>query len=194
MPAERLTPEERRLLLHFARQSIESALDGREFLPPDLGSLSPSLREEGVCFVTLTCQGGELRGCIGGLEAVQPLAVDVCKHAAAAAFEDYRFAPVRRNELSAICIEISRLTPPEPLDYGSPTELLSLFRPMVDGVVIRDGRRRSTFLPQVWEKLPDPEIFLNHLCQKMGAQPDLWRKKKLQVERYQVEEFSDQHV
>jgi AmmeMemoRadiSam system protein A len=109
----------------------------------------------------------------------------------AAALQDYRFPPVPLEELPEIEIEISRLTTPQPLEYADATDLVSALRPGVDGVTLRDGWRRATFLPQVWEKLPDPEMFLSHLCDKMGAAPDLWRRKKLDVSIYQVEEFHE---
>ncbi len=134
---------------------------------------------------------GELRGCIGILEARQPLILDVQEHAVAAALEDYRFPPLRFEEIDNIRIEISRLTNPIELDYDQPGDLVKLLRPGIDGVVLRDGHLRATFLPQVWEKLPQPEEFLRHLCAKMGASGDLWRRKKLQVLIYQVEEFHE---
>ena len=190
MDSPSLSPDERRLLLSLARQSIEHAVHGRRF-EPDLKALPPRLSEDGVCFVTLFMPGGELRGCIGGLEATQPLALDVCQHAASAALEDYRFNPIRPAEVPLLQIEISRLTRPERLEYEQPEDLLRLLCPKRDGVVLRDGFQRATFLPQVWDKLPDPEAFLSHLCQKMGASPDLWRRRKLQVEIYQVEEFCE---
>lgn len=191
MQTETLTPDERRQLLQLARRSIEQAVCGNAGLPPELDTFPPALREIGVCFVTLTLPGGELRGCIGGLEAVQPLARDVWEHAAAAALDDYRFMPVAPEELPLIQIEISRLTQPQPLDYENPEDLPGLLHPNVDGVVLRDGLRRATFLPQVWEKIPDPREFLSHLCQKMGAASDLWRRRKLKVEIYHVEEFHE---
>jgi uncharacterized protein len=192
MSAEPLTHEERCLLLEFARRSIDMAANGLIFHPPALETLSPHLRENGVCFVTLTLPGGELRGCIGGLEATQPLVLDVCEHAVAAARDDYRFLPVRLDEIPDLTIEISRLTPPEPLMYDDPAQLSSLLHPMEDGVILRDGTRRATFLPQVWEKLPAPESFLTHLCQKMGAPGNLWRHKKLQVDIYHAEKFEEE--
>jgi uncharacterized protein len=185
-----LTTSDREQLLSLARLSIQRVVCGEDLPQVDLESLSPALREDGVCFVTLTTYG-DLRGCIGGLEATQPLALDVIEHAAAAATEDYRFFPVRPEELTHLHIEISRLTTPVPLEYVDPMDLPGLLHPGVDGVVLRDGFRRSTFLPQVWEKLPDPVMFLNHLCQKMGAPGDLWRRKVLKVEIYHVEEFHE---
>lgn len=191
---DRLTPEERRALLLLARTAIEQAVCGSVYEPESLESLPPRLCEPGVCFVTLMMPGGDLRGCIGGLEALEPLALDVCHHAAAAATEDYRFMPVRPDEVSLLQIEISRLTRPQILEYSRPEELPGILTPGLDGVVLRDGFRRATFLPQVWEKLPDPCAFLSHLCQKMGAPSDLWRHRKLTVEIYHVEEFHEEEA
>ncbi len=191
MSREPLSEEERRLLLQLARRSIEAAVNGKplpEIRPEDYPA---RLFEPGVCFVTLTDAHGELRGCVGALEAYQPLVEDVREHAVAAALEDYRFPPVRPQEVEHLKIEISRLTLPHPLPYENPEDLPRLLRPHVDGVILRDGIRRATFLPQVWEKIPDPEAFLSHLCQKMGAPGSLWRKKKLDVYTYEVEEFHE---
>lgn len=190
MDIKPLSPAERQTLLKLARQSIERAVAKRPLPRLNLEEFSPALRENGASFVTLTIQG-ELRGCIGALEAYQPLVQDVCEHAAAAALEDYRFYPVTPAEVPLLNIEISRLTPPQPLEYQQPAELLARLRPGVDGVILRDGIRRATFLPQVWEKIPKPEEFLSHLCLKMGASANLWRQRPLQVFTYQVEEFHE---
>lgn len=191
MDQETLTPIERQQLLRLARQAIEAAAAGRE--PPgiDPEEFSARLFEPGAVFVTLTEADGELRGCIGTLQAYQPLVEDVREHAAAAAMHDYRFLPVAPEEVAGLSIEISRLTAPQPLEYDTPEQLLERLRPGVDGVILRDGRSRATFLPQVWEKVPRPEEFLGHLCLKMGAPANLWRKKKLEAEVYQVEEFHE---
>jgi len=119
------------------------------------------------------------------------LAEDVREHAIAAALSDYRFPSVQVSELKGIHIEVSRLTAPVALEYAGPEDLVARLRPGVDGVILRDGNRRATFLPQVWEQLPDVEEFLAHLCNKMGASPDLWRRKHLDVQIYQVEEFHE---
>lgn len=187
---ERLTDAERRYLLDLARQALENGVRGDP--PPALqpDKLSPKLTVKGASFVTLT-RRGMLRGCIGAIEPYQTLAEDVREHAAAAALEDYRFLPVQPEELSEICIEVSRLTTPRPLVYENAEDLLAKLRPGVDGVVLRDGFRRATFLPQVWEKIPRPDDFLSHLCQKMGAGSDLWKRKNLEVLIYQVEEFHE---
>ena len=190
MSEDQLSPEERTLLLAQARQALTSGVRGAPLAPLDLEAFPPKLRQPGVAFVTLT-MGGQLRGCVGALEAYQPLVEDVREHAVAAGLKDYRFPPVTSDELPQLSIEISRLTPPELLEYDGPDELLTKLRPGVDGVVIKDGLQRATFLPQVWEKLPSPVTFLEHLCQKMGAPANLWRKKKLDILIYQVEEFHE---
>jgi len=187
---EKLTPEERRQLLYLARQALQACVCGEKLAPLDLDRLQDRLREPGASFVTLASQGA-LRGCIGALEPVLPLAEDVRLHTIAAALQDYRFPPVCPEELPEITIEISRLTRPSPLKYDRPEDLARCLRAGVDGVVLVDGVKRSTFLPQVWSKIPTPEDFLGHLCLKMGADPDLWRRRKLQVYTYRVEEFCE---
>lgn len=190
VPEAQLNEADRAFLLSLARQSIDNCVTGAEAPHIDNQPLSPKLREQGACFVTLTSRG-YLRGCVGALEPYQSLVEDVIEHAAAAAVQDYRFPPVQAKELQDIEIEISYLTQPKPLLYDKPEELSRLLRPGIDGVVIRDGRSRATFLPQVWEKIPDPEEFLEELCMKMGAPADLWRRKKIDVMIYQVEEFHE---
>ncbi len=187
---DKLTPEEKDTLLRLAREALQQGVAGRTMVALDPERLTPTLRAEGASFVTLTI-GGQLRGCIGALEPYQPLAADVREHAVAAALEDPRFPPVSREEVDQIEIEISRLTMPCNLEYRDADDLLSRLRPNIDGVVLRDGFRRATFLPQVWEKIPDKEDFLDNLCYKMGEPPDLWRRKHLEVLTYQVEEFKE---
>lgn len=185
-----LTDEEKRLLLRLAREALTQAVRGQPPAPLDLSTLSPALCAEGAAFVTLTMRG-QLRGCIGALEPYQPLAEDVREHAIAAGLSDPRFAPLTAAELKDVKIEISRLTTPTPLEYRDADDLLAKLRPGVDGVILCDGWRRATFLPQVWEKIPDKAEFLNNLCWKMGVAPDTWRKKHLEVLIYQVEEFHE---
>jgi AmmeMemoRadiSam system protein A len=156
----------------------------------NLEKLTPALRTEGASFVTLTI-GGQLRGCIGALEPYQPLAEDVREHTVGAALEDPRFPPVSREEVDRIEIEISRLTLPKALEYTHAEDLVTRLRPHLDGVILRDGFRRATFLPQVWEKIPDKAEFLDNLCYKMGEPPDTWRRKHLDVQTYEVEEFRE---
>jgi len=187
---EKLSLAEQQTLLHLAREAMECGVRGKKLSPLDEESLSAHLREQGASFVTLT-ERGQLRGCIGALEPHQPLAHDVREHAVAAALKDPRFPPVREDELNRIQIEVSRLTRPVPLEYKDAADLLSKLRPQVDGVILSDGARRATFLPQVWEKIPDPAEFLNNLCYKMGIHDNAWRTRHLDVLIYQVEEFHE---
>lgn len=188
---EKLTSEEQQILLRLAREAMERGVKGEELLPLELSSLPASLREEGCSFITLTLRG-QLRGCIGSLDAYQSLAEDVREHAIAAALKDPRFPPVREDEVSGIQIEVSRLTRAVLLEYQDANDLLSKLRPHVDGVILRAvPSRRATFLPQVWEKIPDCAEFLNNLCYKMGVEPDAWRHTHLDVLTYEVEEFHE---
>ena len=188
---EKLTLEEQTILLRLAREALERGVKGEVLPPLDLSSLPLPLREEGSSFVTITSEG-QLRGCIGALDAYQPLAEDVREHAVGAALKDPRFPPVKEEELGGIQIEISRLTRPLPLVYTDADDLLAKLHPHVDGVILRQGSyHRATFLPQVWEKIPQPAEFLNNLCYKMGMEPDGWRHKHLDVLTYQVEEFHE---
>ena len=186
-----LSATEKQQLLLIAREAITAVAGGCQPQELQMENMPPNLRENGASFVTLTVHNC-LRGCIGALEACQPLALDVQEHAVAAATQDFRFSPLQEKELSSTRIEISCLTPFQPLLYHDPQELPELIRPGVHGVILSDGFRHATFLPQVWEKLPSPQDFLSHLCMKMGASPDLWRKKKLNVYVYTVEEFEEE--
>ncbi|HEX7433029.1 MAG TPA: AmmeMemoRadiSam system protein A [Anaerolineaceae bacterium] len=190
MMPETLSQDDQTILLKLARQRMTLAVREKKRLILDLQTYSPMLQQPGASFVTLTIEDG-LRGCIGALEAYQPLVEDVVEHAIGAALEDYRFLPVSPNELDRIKIEISRLTQPQPLSYTDSRDLIARLHPGQDGVILKDGVRRATFLPQVWEKLPDPEQFLGNLCEKMGAPYNLWQHKPLQVLIYQVEEFHE---
>lgn len=188
--SHQLNETEQKILLKIAREALEDCVRGDPLTSLKLEQLPNRLRENGASFVTLTI-AERLRGCIGTLEAYQPLAGDVQEHAVAAALQDFRFPKVQPRELSAIKIEISVLTPRTPLHYDNPEDLAHKLRPGVDGVVLQDGYRKATFLPQVWEKLPDPEEFLAQLCLKMSAPTDLWRTKPLQVFIYQVQDFHE---
>ena len=182
--------ESQRFLLKIARESLAAAVQGQALPPIKLDELPAVLRMDGASFVTLT-EAGRLRGCIGALAAYQPLALDVQEHAVAAALQDFRFAPVGPDELPDIAIEVSILTPQEPLAYEGPADLVRKLRPGVDGVTLQNQFQKATFLPQVWETLPNPEEFLSHLCLKMGSKANQWREKHLQVFTYQVQEFNE---
>lgn len=186
-----LTDKDKCVLLHVARQAIHNTVNRLTLPELKLSDYSKVLQEIGASFVTLT-EAGNLRGCIGTIDPYQPLVQDVCEHAISAALEDYRFYPVQPEDVPYIRIEISRLSPLKKLEYSQSQDLLVLLHPGMDGVVIRDGLRRATFLPQVWEKIDTVEGFLEQLCYKMGAQGDYWRRKKLDVYIYQVEKFSEE--
>jgi uncharacterized protein len=188
--AGELSRDEKIQLLRLARLGLEAAVLGQEPPPLEPDRRTPALERLACTFVTLT-ESGELRGCIGGLVAQEPLWLDVQRRAGQAALRDHRFLPVQPEELPTINIEVSVLTEPAPLVYDSPDDLLRKLRPHVDGVVLRQGMNRATFLPQVWQTVPEPEQFLSMLCQKLGAQPSAWRRVHLEVETYQVEEFSE---
>lgn len=185
-----LSSEERLYLLKIARQTLKEKLQGVDLTPIDLGELSERLRDPGGSFVTLT-KRDRLRGCVGSIEPRLPLVEDVRHNAGAAALQDFRFPPVSMDELNEIEIEISCLTAPQALEYDYPGELETKLRAHIDGVILRDGMRRATFLPQVWEKVPATAEFLNRLCQKMGVNKNLWKSKMLDVFTYQVESFHE---
>jgi AmmeMemoRadiSam system protein A len=183
-----ITPQDQQALLKLARDTIASQARGQRMPDVDLDAVSGDLRREAACFVTLT-KDGQLRGCIGSLEARQPLVLDVRDNAIGAAFRDPRFPPVNAGELKDLHVEISVLSHPEPLDYDGPDDLVAKLRPGIDGVVIERGWNRATFLPQVWEKLSDPHEFLQHLCLKAYLSVDAYKRLGLDVYTYQVEKF-----
>lgn len=185
-----LSPEQRQILLRLARQAVERAAAGQPGPDVDLGSLPEALSAERAAFVTLTLRG-DLRGCIGALQATMALARDVVEHARAAATEDFRFYPVRPDESTALAIEISVLSEPAPLAYAQPDDLLTLLRPGLDGVILVSGLHRATFLPQVWEKVPSPALFLDMLCEKAGLPRRAWRTGHPDILTYQVESFHE---
>ncbi len=172
-------------LLTLARNAL-SAHFGLTQNPADD---SPELHKPGATFVTLT-QHGNLRGCIGSLEAWRPLAQDVHENALAAAFGDPRFAPLTIDELPITRVEVSLLTPPEPIPFTSEADALDQLRPDIDGVIFTAGHRRSTFLPQVWEQLPAPVVFMAHLKQKAGLPANYWGSD-IRLERYTVKKWKE---
>ena len=185
-----LTAEDKRLLLWLARGALEAFV--REAPRPTIEAerLPPALLARASCFVTLFHRG-HLRGCLGGLEAERPLYQEACQRARQAAEADDRFLPVEVDELTDIDIEISVLSVLEPLECAQPADLAGLLRPGVDGVILRQGRQRATFLPQVWARVPDPEGFLGRLCEKLGVPPDAWRHTRFEAARYTVEVFCE---
>lgn len=180
-----LTPEQGRLLLDLSRDSIRHGLAHRRPLVVDLDEYEPVFRTDRASFVTLNL-GGQLRGCIGSLQAHRPLVVDVSHNAYAAAFQDPRFPPVTDGECGQLDIHISLLTPPEPFPVASEADLLAKMVPFEDGLILAEGNRRGTFLPAVWESLPDPVQFLAHLKAKAGLPVNYW-SETLRVWRYRAE-------
>lgn len=180
---------ERTILPALARQAIEHALGAR----PDSGLAAWQdedwLQAPGASFVTLTRQGS-LRGCIGTLQAHRPLRLDVEANAVAAALNDPRFMPLRQEELAGIQVEVSVLSTPETLEFDSEANALARLRPGLDGIVLEYGSRRSTFLPQVWEQLPQPADFLFQLKRKAGLPGDFWHDG-LRLQRYSVAKFQE---
>ncbi len=189
---ETLSKPDRAALLDVARASIRHGLRHGQALEVDPVDYPETLRPPRATFVTLEI-GDQLRGCIGALVARQPLVQDVAAHAFAAAFEDPRFPELRENEFPKLDIHISVLSPPEPLSFSSEDELLAQLRPGVDGLIIQFRHYRATFLPAVWEQLPDPYVFLAQLKQKAGLPLDFW-SPELSAERYTAEYFGDADV
>jgi AmmeMemoRadiSam system protein A len=177
--------DKERLLTVLARGAIARAL-GHETPRP---ALPEWLFQPGATFVTLT-QDGQLRGCIGSLEAHRPLAEDLEHNARAAAFEDPRFPPLLENELDRTRVEVSILSRPQPMAFRDEADALSQLRPGVDGVILEAGWHRATFLPQVWEQLPTPREFMAHLKRKAGLAPDYW-SGEVRLSRYMVEKYKE---
>lgn len=175
----------RELLLQLARQAIRHGLTHGEPMAVEVRDYPAALRERRACFVTLRLDG-QLRGCIGTLEAFRPLVVDLAANAHAAAFHDPRFPPLTAPELDRLSIHISILSPPEPVAFADEQDLLERIRPGVDGLILSAGGHRGTFLPSVWESLPEPRQFLSQLKLKAGLPPDYW-SEEIQVWRYTTE-------
>lgn len=173
-------------LLTQARAAIREALGGP---PCPRAAELPALKQPGATFVTLTKQG-QLRGCIGSLQAHRPLLADIHANAVAAALYDPRFYPLEKEELQQTHVEVSLLTAPEPLPFTDEADLLQKLVPFEDGIIITCGQHRATFLPQVWEQLPDPRQFLTHLKQKAGLPSDT-PIELFTVQRYRVQKWKE---
>ena len=184
---DRLGLEARRHLLGIAARSVRHGLAHGKACAVDLERLPPALRERRATFVTLS-SNHRLRGCIGSLAVTRPLAEDVAHNAHAAAFTDPRFPPVRENDLEALGIRISVLSSPVPMQVESEADLVSQLRPRVDGLVIRDGEKRATFLPSVWKGIPEPARFVRELARKAGWPAGHW-SGTVRAWRYTTEEF-----
>jgi MEMO1 family protein len=188
--SRQFTPSEGRLLLELARSSVAAAVAGKEPPKPD-AAVSSKFQARRACFVTLT-KNGQLRGCIGNIFPQEPLYQAVVSRARAAAVGDPRFPRVSAAELKEIEVEVSILTVPKPLLFSSPEDLLDKLRPGVDGVVLRVASQESTYLPQVWQQIPDRRQFMNELAEKAGLAPDAWTNPTASVLTYQAEAFKEE--
>jgi len=170
---------------HFSKQIPQNEIDSLNAALTD-----PCFNSSCGTFVTLTIDG-HLRGCIGNLTSNEPLVSGVRRNAINAAFNDPRFSPLRPSELECVSIEVSILSEPRPLHYRESSDLLKRLRPNIDGVIIRKDLASATFLPQVWEQLPQTKDFLGHLCLKAGLATDAWQRPGLEVSTYQVQYFEE---
>ena len=172
-------------LLSIARNAIEKQF-GRA---PRTVISHPALANPAATFVTLT-QKGELRGCIGSLEAYRSLAQDVGENAFAAAFRDPRFSPLTEEELERTRVEVSLLEKPEAIEFKDEADALAQLRPGLDGLILTHGSRRATFLPQVWESLPEPQRFMSQLKLKAGLPAYFW-DEDIALARYGVQKWKE---
>lgn len=186
---ELLSRQDRATLLEVARSSIRWGLEHGQALAVHQEDYPETLRPVRATFVTLDIEH-RLRGCIGTLAARQPLVQDVAEHAYAAAFDDPRFPELTAREFPRLDVHISVLSPAEPLQFDSENALLAQLRPGIDGLILQFRSHRATFLPAVWENLPDPYVFLAQLKQKAGLPLNFW-SPELTAERYTTEYFGD---
>ena len=187
-PEDAINALDRSKLLSIARGSISHGLAHHKPLAVDATQHSAALQEPKGCFVTLHLHDA-LRGCVGSLRARGPLVAEVARSAYSAAFRDTRFQPVSASEAEQLDVHVSVLSEPLPLQFSDEADLLAQLRPGVDGLILSDGARLGTFLPQVWDKFPDPKDFMVQLRLKAGLPHDHW-SDSLTVERYTTESFS----
>lgn len=189
--AEKISKKDGELLLRLARHSILEGLGETSCIHELEGEASDRILTQSCgTFVTLH-ENKLLRGCIGNIEPTKPIFQSVADNANHAAFKDRRFSPVRPSEVAGLHIEISILTPPEPLEHSNKEKLLSTLKPGVHGVIIEKRYHKATFLPQVWDQLPQKEIFLSNLCTKAGLPSDEWETGSLKVSTYEVQSFEE---
>ncbi len=182
-----LTKQQQSLLHQIAYDSIKQGLTSKQALEVSLKELEPALTEHKASFVTLH-RHAQLRGCIGALKPVRPLAADVVHNAYAAAFSDHRFPPVSKSEVDELDIHISILDTPSAMDFSSEADLIDQLQPGIDGLILESQGKRGTFLPAVWENIKDRQAFLTHLKLKAGLPADFW-DDDIKIQRYSVEEF-----
>jgi hypothetical protein len=187
MSSIKLSAEDQRSCLQIAHESIEHGLQKNSALQVIASEYSSDLQQHLASFVTLH-KNGELRGCIGALEAYQPLINDIAEHAYSAAFQDPRFPALQDNEYEQLEIEISVLGKPERMTFDSEENLLQQIRPNIDGLILEFENNRGTFLPSVWKQLPDKKEFLNHLKIKAGLSQKWW-DDTVKISRYETFSF-----
>ncbi len=183
-----LTREQGAVLLRIVRTAIAREL-GQDV---DLPSADDSaFAEAGGTFVTLKLNN-QLRGCIGNIEPIKSIRQSVLDNALSAAFHDHRFGPLRRHEFDEVEISLSVLGAAKPLLESDPRNRSKALNPGTDGVILRCKGQTATFLPQVWEQLPDSRHFLSNLCVKAGLEPNCWEKKDTEILVYQVQSFTEE--
>jgi AmmeMemoRadiSam system protein A len=188
---DEISEEEGKALVFLARKAIEEYLNNGVII--DLTDIPfENWKKKGASFVTLENKyTGQLRGCIGSIIPVQPLYKDVIRNAIAAATQDPRFPPVTVEELPDIRVKVSILSFPQPLKFNSPEDLLNKIEPFKDGLILKFGENQGTFLPDVWEELPEKTQFLSHLCLKAGLPQDCWLTLPVEIYRYRTKVFSE---
>ncbi|MCG7873337.1 MAG: AmmeMemoRadiSam system protein A [Candidatus Thiodiazotropha lotti] len=184
-----LSDQDRARLLDIANRSIDYGLKNHTSLEVKPEDYPETLRAVRASFVTLKL-ADQLRGCIGHLEAIQPVVCDVAGNAYAAAFRDPRFPPLTPSEREQVAIHLSLLTPSVAIEFSSEADLLAKIRPGIDGLILIEGIRRGTFLPSVWESLPNPRDFVDQLKLKAGLPSNYW-SDSLEVMRYESESFAE---
>jgi uncharacterized protein len=187
MHSTKLSSEDQNTALRIAKESILHGLQNGTALKVITSNYSQDLQQTLASFVTLL-KNGQLRGCIGTLEAHQPLIDDIAEHAFAAAFNDPRFPALSENEIDDLSIEISVLSKPEEITFQNEEDLLNQIRPNIDGLILEHNFNRGTFLPSVWEQLPDKKDFLNHLKTKAGLATNWWHND-VKISRYETTKF-----
>lgn len=185
-----INKKNRQYLLNIARQTIIKKVKNIWLSKDEIKSLESILHQKRGGFVTLQ-KHGNLRGCIGYILPIKKLYETVIENAYNAAYSDFRFPPVTEDEIKELEIEISVLTVPQALKYQDSSDLLDKLNPLQDGVILSKGYSSATFLPQVWEQLPNKKDFLSHLCLKAGLSQDQWKIGDLQVEIYHAEMFAE---
>lgn len=187
-----VSKEDGQVLLKMARDCIAEKFKKKSLdaYPSSQGISQEILRQKRGVFVSLH-KKGKLRGCIGNIEPVKTLGAGVKENAVYAAFKDSRFSPLTLDELAVVDIEISILTKPEKMDYTDTRDLISNLIPHTHGVILEKNHHKATFLPQVWDQLPEPQTFLTHLCIKAGLAGDEWEKGGLIIHTYQVQSFGE---